>query len=132
VPSRRNSTPAGPPAACAWHSPTEPDHQEAGKYLGADPFERNTRAVSLTAARLSFLPHARNTLEELDLARRAATTESGTFYGRLGVGFSGALNLLHNGSLALSFAGPPVGVPSLAASRIGIEPSAASSAARIR
>ena len=72
--------------------PTEPDHQEAGKTLGADLFERNTRAVSLTAAGLSFLRHARKILEELDLARRAATTESGTFYGRLGIGFSGALN----------------------------------------
>lgn len=62
------------------------------KSLGAELFERNTRTVSLTAAGLSFLPHARKIIEEPDLARRAATTETGRFYGRLGFGLSAALN----------------------------------------
>lgn len=60
--------------------------------MGAELFERNTRAASLTAAGLSFPPHARKIIGELDLARRAATTETGRFYGRLGIGLSGALN----------------------------------------
>lgn len=136
-------------------SPLSQTIKKLEKSLGADLFERNTRAVSLTAAGLSFLPHARKILEELDLARRAATTETGTFYGRLGIGFSGALNhktlppltralrhrypelaltlsgglltqdalnLLHNGSLDVSFVGLPVDAPSLATRRIAIEP----------
>lgn len=73
-------------------SPLSQTIKKLEKGLGTELFERNTRAVSLTTAGLSFLPHARKILEELDLARRAATTDSGTVYGRLGIGFSGALN----------------------------------------
>jgi DNA-binding transcriptional LysR family regulator len=73
-------------------SPLSQTIKKLEKSLGAELFERNTRAVSLTNAGLSFLPHARKILEELDLARRAATSVSGTVYGRLGIGFSGALN----------------------------------------
>ncbi|MBD1544334.1 LysR family transcriptional regulator [Arthrobacter sp. IA7] len=60
--------------------------------LGSDLFERNTRSVALTTAGVAFLPHARRIIDELDLARRSAVTEPGTFYGRLSIGFSGALN----------------------------------------
>ena len=73
-------------------SPLSQTIKKLEKSLGAELFERNTRAVSLTTAGLSFLPHARKILEELDLARRAATADTGTVYGRLAIGFSGALN----------------------------------------
>ena len=73
-------------------SPLSQTIKKLEKDLGTELFERNTRAVSLTTAGFAFLPHARKILEELDLARRAATTDSGTFYGRLSIGFSGALN----------------------------------------
>lgn len=73
-------------------SPLSQTIKKLEKDLGAELFERNTRAVSLTTAGLSLQPHARKILEELDLARRAATAETGTVYGRLAIGFSGALN----------------------------------------
>ena len=73
-------------------SPLSQTIKKLEKSLGTDLFERNTRAVSLTTAGFAFLPHARKILEELDLARRAATADSGDFYGRLSIGFSGALN----------------------------------------
>ena len=73
-------------------SPLSQTIKKLEKSLGADLFERNTRAVSLTTAGYAFLPHARKILEELDLARRAATADAGEVYGRLSIGFSGALN----------------------------------------
>lgn len=73
-------------------SPLSQTIKKLEKSLGADLFERNTRAVSLTTAGHSFLPHARRILEEVDLAQRAAMAGSGTVYGRLSIGFSGALN----------------------------------------
>lgn len=73
-------------------SPLSQTIKKLEKSLGTALFERNTRAVSLTTAGFAFLPHARKILEELDLARRAATADSGEVYGRLSIGFSGALN----------------------------------------
>ena len=73
-------------------SPLSQTIRKLEKSLGTALFERNTRAVSLTTAGFAFLPHARKILEEFDLARRAATADSGEVYGRLSIGFSGALN----------------------------------------
>ncbi|MBT2535563.1 LysR family transcriptional regulator [Arthrobacter sp. ISL-69] len=73
-------------------SPLSQTIKKLEKSLGTALFERNTRAVSLTTAGFAFLPHARKILEEFDLARRAATADSGEVYGRLSIGFSGALN----------------------------------------
>lgn len=60
--------------------------------LDARLFERNTRSVSLTAEGTSFLPHAREALEQLELGRRAVKSNGSEVYGRIDVGFSGALN----------------------------------------
>ncbi|MDP9695591.1 UNVERIFIED_ORG: DNA-binding transcriptional LysR family regulator [Arthrobacter globiformis] len=73
-------------------SPLSQTIRKLEKELGSDLFERNTRSVALTTAGVAFLPHARRIIDELDLARRSAVTEPGTFYGRLSIGFSGALN----------------------------------------
>jgi DNA-binding transcriptional LysR family regulator len=73
-------------------SPLSQTIKKLEKSLGAELFDRNTRAVALTTAGHAFLPHARKILEELDLAQRAATADSGAVYGRLSIGFSGALN----------------------------------------
>jgi DNA-binding transcriptional LysR family regulator len=62
------------------------------KEIGTPLFDRNTRSVSLTAAGHALLPHAYRVLEELDLARRAATASAGAVYGSVSIGFTGALN----------------------------------------
>ncbi|WP_115788150.1 LysR family transcriptional regulator [Arthrobacter silvisoli] len=73
-------------------SPLSQTIRKLERSLGAELFERNTRAVALTTAGLNFLPHARRIVEEVDLARRSVAAGSGTVYGRLAIGFSGALN----------------------------------------
>ncbi len=73
-------------------SPLSQTIKKLEKGLGAPLFERNTRSVTLTTAGHSLLPHARRILEEVDLARRAVSAGSGTVYGKLAIGFSGALN----------------------------------------
>lgn len=73
-------------------SPLSQSIKKLEKDLGAQLFERNTRTVSLTKAGQSFLPHARNVLTELDLARRSTNSDDGAIYGQLSIGFSGALN----------------------------------------
>jgi DNA-binding transcriptional LysR family regulator len=73
-------------------SPLSQTIRKLEKELGSDLFERNTRSVAMTTAGVAFLPHARRIIDELDLARRSAVTEPGTYYGRLSIGFSGALN----------------------------------------
>jgi DNA-binding transcriptional LysR family regulator len=73
-------------------SPLSQTIRKLEKDLGAPLFERNTRSVTLTTAGHSLLPHARKILEEVDLARRSIQAESGTVYGKLAIGFSGALN----------------------------------------
>ncbi|MDQ1595702.1 MAG: hypothetical protein QOH40_2258 [Arthrobacter pascens] len=73
-------------------SPLSQTIRKLEKSLGAALFERNTRTVALTSAGHSFLPHARKILEQVDLGQRAVRADSGTIYGRLSIGFSGALN----------------------------------------
>lgn len=73
-------------------SPLSQTIRKLERDLGAPLFERNTRSVTLTTAGHSLLPHARKILEEVDLARRSIQAESGTVYGKLAIGFSGALN----------------------------------------
>ncbi|SDW78068.1 DNA-binding transcriptional regulator, LysR family [Arthrobacter sp. yr096] len=73
-------------------SPLSQTIKKLEKGLGAALFERNTRSVTLTTAGHSLLPHARRILEEVDLAQRAVSAGSGTVYGKLAIGFSGALN----------------------------------------
>jgi DNA-binding transcriptional LysR family regulator len=73
-------------------SPLSQTIRKLEKDLGAPLFERNTRSVTLTTAGHSLLPHVRKILEEVDLARRSIQAESGTVYGKLAIGFSGALN----------------------------------------
>ncbi|WP_271395017.1 LysR family transcriptional regulator [Neomicrococcus lactis] len=73
-------------------SPLSQSIKKLEKNLGAQLFERNTRTVPLTKAGQSFLPHARNVLTELDLARRSTNSDDGAIYGQLSIGFSGTLN----------------------------------------
>ncbi|UKA49175.1 LysR family transcriptional regulator [Arthrobacter sp. FW305-123] len=73
-------------------SPLSQTIKKLEKGLGAALFERNTRSVTLTAAGHSLLPHARKILNEVDLARRAVSAGTETVYGKLAIGFSGALN----------------------------------------
>ncbi|AUI50540.1 LysR family transcriptional regulator [Arthrobacter crystallopoietes] len=73
-------------------SPLSQTIRKLERHLGVDLFERNTRTVALTSAGHSFLPHARRILEEMDLARRSAQTAGEHVYGRVHIGFSGALN----------------------------------------
>lgn len=73
-------------------SPLSQTIKKLEKDLGSALFERNTRSVTLTAAGHSLLPHARKILDEVDLARRAVNAGTGTVYGKLAIGFSGALN----------------------------------------
>ncbi|NQD86709.1 LysR family transcriptional regulator [Paenarthrobacter sp. CM16] len=73
-------------------SPLSQTIKKLEKGLGEPLFERNTRSVTLTTAGHSLLPHARRILEEVDLARRAVSAGTGTIYGKLAIGFSGALN----------------------------------------
>ncbi|MCF3138179.1 LysR family transcriptional regulator [Paenarthrobacter sp. AR 02] len=73
-------------------SPLSQTIKKLEKGLGAPLFERNTRSVTLTTAGHSLLPHARRILEEVDLAQRAVNAGNGTVYGKLAIGFSGALN----------------------------------------
>ncbi|MGF6834083.1 DNA-binding transcriptional LysR family regulator [Paenarthrobacter sp. TE4293] len=73
-------------------SPLSQTIRKLEKDVGAPLFERNTRSVTLTTAGHSLLPHARRILEEVDLARRAVSAGTGTVYGKLAIGFSGALN----------------------------------------
>lgn len=75
-------------------SPLSQTIKKLERALGGPLFDRNTRTVSLTAAGHSFLPHARRIVEELDLAKRAANATEGGVYGRVSIGFSGALNHL--------------------------------------
>lgn len=73
-------------------SPLSQTIKKLEKGLGAALFERNTRSVTLTAAGHALLPHARKVLDEVDLARRAVSAGTGVVYGKLAIGFSGALN----------------------------------------
>ncbi|MDR6639124.1 LysR family transcriptional regulator [Paenarthrobacter nitroguajacolicus] len=73
-------------------SPLSQTIKKLEKGLGAPLFERNTRSVTLTTAGHSLLPHARRILEEVDLAQRAVNAGNATVYGKLAIGFSGALN----------------------------------------
>ncbi|WP_253905040.1 LysR family transcriptional regulator [Arthrobacter sp. H14] len=75
-------------------SPLSQTIKKLERSLGSPLFDRNTRTVSLTAAGHSFLPHARRIVDELDLARRAAGATEHEVYGRVAIGFSGALNHL--------------------------------------
>ena len=60
------------------------------KQLGVQLFERSTRSTRLTPAGEAFLPHARQILEDVDLARRAATAGGSGEIGRVSIGFAGA------------------------------------------
>ncbi|MFI7481545.1 LysR family transcriptional regulator [Kocuria sp. M1R5S2] len=75
-------------------SPLSQTIRKLEKDVGARLFERNTRSVDLTAAGHALLPHAYRILEEVGLARKAPTAAPGSVYGRVSIGFSGALNHL--------------------------------------
>lgn len=75
-------------------SPLSQTIKKLEKHVGAPLFDRTTRAVTLTSAGHGFLPHARRIVAETDLALRATTAGPGEVYGRVRLGFSGALNHL--------------------------------------
>lgn len=75
-------------------SPLSQTIRKLEKDVGAELFERSTRSVDLTAAGHALLPHAYRILDEVGLARRAPTSAPGNVYGRVSIGFSGALNHL--------------------------------------
>lgn len=75
-------------------SPLSQTVKKLEKHVGATLFDRTTRAVTLTSAGHGFLPHARRILSEADMALRATKAAPGEVYGRVRLGFSGALNHL--------------------------------------
>ncbi|MEQ3553333.1 LysR family transcriptional regulator [Pseudonocardia nematodicida] len=75
-------------------SPLSQTIKKLEKDVGTPLFERTTRAVTLTSAGHAFLPHARRIVGEVDLARRATCAGTDDVYGRVRLGFSGALNHL--------------------------------------
>ncbi|PXY36631.1 LysR family transcriptional regulator [Prauserella flavalba] len=75
-------------------SPLSQTIKKLEKHVGSPLFDRNTRTVTLTSAGHAFLPHARRIVSETDLALRAASAGPGDVYGRVRLGFSGALNHL--------------------------------------
>ncbi|KAA9159335.1 LysR family transcriptional regulator [Amycolatopsis acidicola] len=75
-------------------SPLSQTIKKLERYAGAQLFERTTRAVTLTSAGHAFLPHARRIVAEADLALSATRAGPGRVYGRVRLGFSGALNHL--------------------------------------
>lgn len=75
-------------------SPLSQTIRKLEKHVGASLFQRSTRSVALTGAGHALLPHAYRVLTEVRLAERAPTIEAGTIYGRVSIGFSGALNHL--------------------------------------
>lgn len=75
-------------------SPLSQTIRKLEKDVGAELFERSTRSVDLTAAGHALLPHAYRILDEVGLARKAPTSAPGSVYGRVSIGFSGALNHL--------------------------------------
>lgn len=75
-------------------SPLSQTIKKLEKHIGAPLFDRTTRTVTLTDAGHAFLPHARRIVAEADLAMRATSAAPGEVYGRVRLGFSGALNHL--------------------------------------
>ncbi|MEJ8279481.1 LysR family transcriptional regulator [Pseudonocardia spirodelae] len=75
-------------------SPLSQTIKKLEKDVGTPLFERTTRAVTLTSAGHAFLPHARRIVGEVDLAMRATGAGTDKVYGRVRLGFSGALNHL--------------------------------------
>ena len=75
-------------------SPLSQTIKKLEKHVGTPLFERTTRAVTLTSAGHAFLPHARRIVGEVDLAIRATSAGPDEVYGRVRLGFSGALNHL--------------------------------------
>lgn len=73
-------------------SPLSQTVRKLEKEVGAELFDRSTRSVALTSAGHALLPHARQVLEELQLATSAVRSTGQDVYGRLRVSFSGALN----------------------------------------
>jgi DNA-binding transcriptional LysR family regulator len=73
-------------------SPLSQTIRKLERAVGTPLFDRNTRRVTLTPAGMSFLPHARRIVDELDLAQRAATAATGDLYGSVTIAYSGALN----------------------------------------
>ena len=75
-------------------SPLSQTIRKLERSLGADLFHRSTRSVELTAAGHALLPHAREVLEQLNIAARAVKLPQGRIYGSLTLGFTGVLNHL--------------------------------------
>lgn len=75
-------------------SPLSQTIRKLERHLGVALFERNTRSVELTAAGHALLPHARTVLAEIERARQATRASDGVVYGRISLGFTGALNHL--------------------------------------
>lgn len=82
-------------AAAKLHMAQSPLSQTIRKLertLGSDLFTRNTRSVELTAAGVTFLPYAREVLDQLETGRQATHAASGEVVGRVRFGYSGVLN----------------------------------------
>lgn len=75
-------------------SPLSQAVKKLEKQVGRQLFERSARTVRLTSAGNAFLPHARRILDEVDSAVRATAARVDEVYGRVRLGFSGALNHL--------------------------------------
>lgn len=75
-------------------SPLSQTIRKLERSLGAELFHRSTRSVELTAAGHALLPHAREVLEQLDIAAKAVKLPQGRVYGSLTLGFTGVLNHL--------------------------------------
>lgn len=73
-------------------SPLSQTIRKLERSLGAELFIRSTRSVELTAAGHAFLPHARQVLEQLNVAAAAVRVPEGEVYGSLTMGFTGVLN----------------------------------------
>lgn len=74
-------------------SPLSQTIRKLEREMGVTLFDRSTRSVALTPAGRALLPHAHRIFEEIELGRQGSRAVSGSLYGTITIGFSGALNL---------------------------------------